>query len=303
MLKEKIETEKINEEPILKIIVGRHGPKLSAAGEKNALAAYFKDSVISGYNKMDIEDADLIHLATSPVTRAVDTANIHRDTLLERRKNVKNVVTKKKSLEVPFQPKGEVASERFSDDLDTILKMQKKLEPEIRREVEASASGLDTESKEAEIRNQIDMKVLQAMFADAENKEEEERTFITSYEELADLFARRYLGFIEHTNLLGKLQKGGDRKRSYIQIDISHSFPITAFLKKYLIFSDGKKASQLSSEEFFSRTDGIIRESGSFEMKIINNKTIEVQGEFSPGKKFAGNIDINKLEELKLYEK
>lgn len=284
------------EEMILKVIISRHGPKLSASGEKNALAEYFSKSVQAGFDKMNIKEGEgLVHISTSPVKRAVDTANIYSAKIKETNHRIKENITTKESLEVPFQPIDDAEDERFADDLDLIVEMQKEIEPNIRKEIEKEFPDLTEEEKESEIRNKIDMLVLEEMFND-EEKDIHEKKFKTSYIELADRFAKRYLGFSKHLSLL-EHQKNGIKQSSepYLQIDVSHSFPITSFLKKYLIFSDGKKAEEMSSLEFFEKTGGIVRESGSFEMDymVVNGKKIiKIKGEFEKGREFNGTINL-----------
>lgn len=297
--------EKINspesEEVILKIIIARHGPKLSAAGEKNALAEYFSDSVKDGFKDMNIEDGTgLVHVATSPVKRAIDTAQIHLGELNNTEHRNKNRFINQESLEVLFQPIQDAKDRRYAQDLDTIIMIQKKLEPEIRKKIEEEFPNFNKNDKEAEIRNRIDMIVLEKMFSDEEIQNNEDKIFKTSYTELADKFAKRYLDFAKHIGILkNKKDKSEtqDSSEPYIQIDISHSFPITSFLKKYLVFDDGVEAQKLNTQEFFRKTGGIIRESGSFNMDyVISNgkKIVRVEGEFEKGKKFSGIIDLNK---------
>ncbi len=302
------ETEK---KPILKVIISRHGPKLSAAGEKNAKAAYFDDQVRLGYEQMDIspEDEGLTRIATSPVKRAVDTADIQLGELQKGRHRTKDVIPRKESLAVPFQPESEASDKRFSDDLKVIVDMQKELEPKVRINVEQELSGASAEEREAEIRNRIDIAVLADFFED-ENRSEEDRKFNTSWEELADGFAKRYAGFARHTKILERAKSEGGRqpeKEPYIQVDVTHSFPNMAFLKKYLVFEDGQKARDLSADEFFKRTGGIIPEAGSMEMEYESGEqkaeTIKVSGEFKPGRKFEGEVDMKALSSLYSHRK
>jgi len=284
----------------LRVIVFRHGPKLSAAGEKNAKAAYFDDSVRQGFDKLDAKDGiGLARVATSSVQRAVDTANIAQEELSGTSHRTKEYIRKDEKLEVPFQPLEDAKEKKYAADLGRIVAMQKEMQPMIVEEIEKEYPDLNGEAKEAEIRNRMDMKVLSEMF-DEENDPFPARRFETTYGELADIFAKRYFGFSHHLNLLDRQKEAGGKQPAgdpYLQIDVTHSFPVMAFLKKYLVFEDGMSAEELASEEFFKKTGGIIRESGSFEIDFINSDPpkIKVAGEFYPGKKFEGLIDLEKM--------
>ncbi len=154
--KESLEDENV----VLKIILQRHGPKLDAAGEKNVKAEYFVDSVKAGFQKAEVSEGEgLVHVSTSPVSRAIDTAEIDQDELGNTQKRTKNFVTKKTALEVPFQPSGEAPGENYVHDLDLIIKLQKGLEPEIREQVNSESEGWSEEEVEAEVRNRIDTEV------------------------------------------------------------------------------------------------------------------------------------------------
>lgn len=292
------------EDIILRVIIFRHGPKLSAAGEKNAKAAYFDDSVRRGFGKLSMQEGEgLARVTTSSVKRAVDTANILQEEVGATSHQTKGYIRRDKNLEVPFQPQADAGERKFAIDLDRIVNMQKEMQPIIIEEIEKEFPDLQGEDKEAEIRNRIDMAVLSEMF-DEEGNPLSARRFETTYSELADIFAKRYLGLEKHLNFLEKRREIGEKQPSsepYMQIDVTHSFPVMAFLKKYLIFEDGDQADTMSSEEFFKRSGGIIRESGSFEMDFINSNPpkIKVAGEFESGKKFVGLIDLNKMKNAK----
>jgi hypothetical protein len=181
--------------------------------------------------------------------------------------------------------------------------MQKSIEPTVREQVESQHPNVQGEVKEAEVRNMIDMEVLSALFQD---EIAEKKTFETSYLELAEKFAARYKGFSRHLGMLQKYQEQSETERKqpedepYVQIDITHSFPVTCFLKEYLVFDDGVRAADLSAEEFFERTGGIIRESGSLEMQFFpksetgakEQSRISVRGSFGAEKSFSGTIDF-----------
>jgi hypothetical protein len=284
---------------LLRIVVQRHGPKLSAAGEKNQLAAYFAESVKSGLQDAEIGEGEgLIHINSSPVTRAMDTARIDREELSHTDHRLNKEALKKEALAVPFQPLADASDPKFARDLDRIVAMQKSIEPRVRAEIDEKNPNLPPEEREAMVRNVIDMQVLSALFND---EHVEGKTFETSYIELADKFATRYKGFLRHVGLLEKQKEAGKQpiEEPYVQIDISHSFPVTCFLKRYLVFTDGTRAQDLSPEEFFERTGGIIRESGSLEMQYRLQKDTSSQdrdahialvGSFSEGKEFSGEI-------------
>ena len=74
---EQNETQEGSEKVLLKVLLQRHGPKLSASGEKDETVLYFGVSVEQGFDDMDIKDGKgLVHISSSPVKRAVDTSNI-----------------------------------------------------------------------------------------------------------------------------------------------------------------------------------------------------------------------------------
>jgi hypothetical protein len=286
---------------LLKVFLQRHGPKLSASGEKNEMALYFGSSVEQGFEEMGInEGAGLVHVSSSPIKRALDTANIDFKKLSETGHRISERIGKQEKLVVPFQPvTGEVDEDkkRYAHDLEVIVGMQRNIEPEIRDQIEGMFPHVETEVKEAKIRNLIDMRVLSVMF----NEEEAKRQGIeTSYEELADNLAKRYGGFLRHMGLLSRSIEESQfqpHDEPYVQIDISHSFPIMSFLKKYLVFSDGSSAKDLSPQEFFDRTGGVIKESDSLELDYESagdGYVVKVKGSFVVGKNFSGQLDLGK---------
>jgi hypothetical protein len=292
-----IKKEKIPD-VILKVIIGRHGPKLSAEGEKNELASYFNEHVMDGFSKMPIDEneAGLVHVTSSSVKRAVDTANIYGSELEKTKHRVK-AGAKNNHLSAPYQPLGEAKDDGYADDLDIIMQMQSSVKAEIKKQIEEEDFDFNLIEKEAELRNRIDMYVLTQLFND-ENKEPEEKIFNKSYIDVADDFAKRILGFSKHIEFLENRRLKSEKQpkdESYMQIDVSHSFQIAAFLKKYLVFNDKTKAFEISPEEYFKRTGGIIRESGFLELDYIKTEAgkivIEVNGEFEKGKPFHGNIN------------
>ena len=306
MLKEKIINPEQAEKEILKIIITRHGPKLSAEGEKNAKAEYFDEHVKEGFKLMSIKEDEegLIHVNTSGVSRAHDTAKIITEELSGTKHRTKKEIIKK-SLNAPYQPLGETENARYAEDLKTIIEMQAEIKQETREEIERELPDLDGKTKEAELRNRIDIRVMTEIFSD-ETKDDVDRKFNVSYNETADNFAKRYFGFLRHIDLLEKMKIEGrqPKREPYIQIDVSHSFQITAFLKKYLIFDDGKEAEGMGAEDFFKKTGGTIRESGSFDMDyVVGNDgelKILVKGSFTEGQSFRGQIDMRALKKLKI---
>lgn len=288
---------------VLRVVIGRHGPKLSAEGEKNAKAAYFDEHVREGYEAMDIDvkQEGLVHIGTSDVKRAVDTAEIHSNMIADTEHRYDGVVSPRENLTVPYQPAEDAEDSRYAKDLETIMEIQRELKPIISAEVEQDMSNSGQQEKEAELRNRIDMEVMSRLFADSKKDQGEDRIFEMPVKAVADRFAKRYAGFARHTDLMTSLHKQSEAKdiqpedEPYLQIDISHSFPITAFLKEYLIFDDGVKAHDLSPKDFFERTGGIVRESGSIEMDYVESNDgglmIKVQGEFEEGHAFSGILD------------
>lgn len=277
---------------LLKVLISRHGPKMQAAGEKNVLASYFKEAVTKGFNDMGIEKgAGAVHISGSPVERSKETmAIINEAAGIERRSG------EEKTLATPFQPGAQAESREAAEDFEKLVAWQAKLEPLIRESVFKDLPQASEIEQEAEIRNRIDMEVLTAMFNEAD-KTTEERKFKTTYRDLADRFASRYARFLNHLGILDKFrQQGGTQslQTPYIQIDVSHSFPITAFLKKYLVFADGQRAEALDAKSFFEKTGGIIRESGFLRLEYCKGEPpyVEIEAEFAPGKPFKGRIEF-----------
>lgn len=287
---EKIVNLEPSEDIILKIIINRHGPKLKAAGEKDTKADYFADWVKQGFDDMNIKTGKgLVHISSSTVERAKNSAEIMKNEVVLTDHRNKNVHLKEK-LAVPYQPLGEAKDEKYAVDLETIIKMQKNLEPSVREKIEQEHPDLAPEEQEAEIRNIIDTQVLTEMFNDHQRNQEQKK-FKTSYRDMADNFASRYLKFYKYLSILENSR--ADEKQPagepYLQIDVSHSFPITSFLKKYLVFEDGQKADDLDPKTFFEKTGGVIGESESLTLDYIkkgDKKIIKVSG-----KNFTGYIN------------
>lgn len=302
--------EKKEEEVVLRVIVARHGPKASASGEKDARAAYFGEAVQKGFSEMDlVEGQGLVHVNTSPADRAVKTGEIHAEELTKTDHRQKTSVALRKSLGVPYGKESEAKDERFARDFNTIVTTQKAMEPVLRERVVKECPDLPPEQQEALIRNGIDRRILERLFAEDDPKWQTEKLFEVSYQESADIFASRYLGFLRHTEMLKNTKEDRNvqpQDEPYISVDVSHSFPAMSFLKKYLVFidesGDRRSALTMSPQEFFDRTGGVIRESQSFTMDYVlfgDRKTIRVSGEFEPGKRFEGNIDLELLRNAK----
>ncbi len=284
------------EKVIFETYLQRHGPKLSASGEKNEKAQHFSASVEKGFEEMGIQEGKgLVHISSSPIERAVDTAAIDLERVSATEHRHKNISSKQEKLEVPFQPLGEAEKEQDTKDLEIIVKLQKSLEPLIRDKVNQEHPDFSVEEKEAEVRNFIDIKVLTILF---DSEKAEQKGFHTSYEDLADKLAKRYSGFLKHTGLLASNRDLGNlqpKDESYKQIDISHSFPIMSLLKKYLVFEDGTPAKELRAEDFFERTGGVIKESQSLKLEYVKEDGkygIKVQGNFSGNKSFSGKLNF-----------
>jgi len=282
------------EKVVLRVIINRHGPKKEAAGENNFVADYFTNSVKKGFHKMGVEKGKgLAHVASSPIDRAMHSADIELNELKATEHRLKSHIIKKDCLKTPFQ----AGDEKYLEDYTTIVKMQKNLEPGVREEVESELPDLETTERESEIRNRIDTAILTQMFNEY-SEDPQDRKFQITYHELADSFAERYLGFSKHLDLLNKKKQYSDiqpLEEPYLQIDVSHSYPITAFLKKYLVFEDGNDGENMKPEIFFKRTGGVIRESGSLQMDFIiteDKPIIKLEAEFMEGRKFSGTIKL-----------
>ena len=268
---EQNETQEGSEKVLLKVLLQRHGPKLSASGEKDETALYFGASVEQGFDNMDIKDGKgLVHISSSPVKRAVDTANIELEKISASEHRHKSRIGKQEKLATPFQQSKEADDEgkkKYTHDLELIVGMQTTLEPSARKKVESEHPNFTLEEKEAEVRNLIDMQVLSVLF---NNKEAEKQGIQTSYEEMADNLGQRYGGLLKHTKLLDSMKKKSNlqpENEPYTQIDVSHSFPIMSFLKKFLVFSDGTIAKDLSPQDFFDKIGGVVKESDSLELE------------------------------------
>ena len=301
----RIENEPIPGETVLKIIVGRHGPKASAAGEKNELADYFTEHVSAGFEKMDIPDnAGVAHVATSPEGRASNTAEIINTLIDDKASRTKEDTTEDERLLVRYNPKSE--DPRYVHDTQLLIEKQKATVGEIRSEVEEElAQGeYSQEEIEAEVRSRMDSRIFAEMVED-ERLAPDERELQVPYTELADDVAGRYARYARKIGYLKRMRDSAGQQPKdvpYLQIDVSHSYPTTAFLKKYLVFDDGVQAEKLSAEEFFDRTGGMIRESGNFSIDYVVNEggevIMNVSGSFDPETPFKGTIDMNALEEI-----
>jgi hypothetical protein len=291
-------TEK--DKTILKVIITRHGPKASAAGEKDARAEYFDKSVKRGFKEMGIKSGEgLVHVSTSSQDRAVKTTKIHSEEISKTDHRTKDHEVERKSLETPYHPaQSEEEADEYTKDFNILVAMQKDLEPGIRLAVEKEHAAMSEEDQEAEIRNRIDMTVMTQLFKDVQ-ADPSERKFSKSYEDLADRFGRRYFGFAKHARQLEQAKSIGGKQpedEPYIQLDVTHSYPVMSFLKKYLVFEDGTRAEDLDPEEFFNRTGGVIRESQSIELEYIRSEDdslkVKIKGEFVPEQDFNGYIDL-----------
>jgi hypothetical protein len=294
---EVLKMENKPEDIVLKVFLQRHGPKLSAAGEKNELAPYFRASVEEGFDKMGIENGKgLVHVSGSSVKRAEDTAMIDLEKISATEHRLPNEISQEKILTTPFQPIGEAGDEKYADDLKIFLELQAAIEPAAREKVESELPNLSTEEREAEVRDLVDRGVLSVLFNEEKRKA---RGLQTSYEELADNLAKRYEGFWAHAGFLASKreeEKKQPQDEPYIQIDVSHSFTIMSFLKKYLVFEDGTAAAEMTPDDFFAKTGGVIRESGFLEMdyELEGDKyVIKVKGEFLPPNNFSGQLKFS----------
>lgn len=265
------EKKETHETPILTIHLTRHGPKLDAVGEKDALAGSFGASVTEAVEGMHIPGGEgLVHVAHSSADRAVKTAEVARAVFdqAEHRQNAGPRTEEK--LTVPFQ-KG-ASEERHAHDFNVLVGLQGELAPGIRREIMDAHPDVSKDAQETMVRNQIDMKVLSLLF---DSEHAQTLGLKTGYEELADALKDRYSGFLAHTGMLERARAEGGRQpleEPYHQVDISHSFPIMCFLKKYLVFDDGAKAVDLPAHEFFARTGGVIPESSVIELSYVKEQ-------------------------------
>ena len=277
----------------------RHGPKASASGEKDALAPTFEKSISQSFEKMGLDqETGLVHVTSSTLPRAEKTAQSIDSKLGKTAHRHGEGIRSSKGLSAHFKEAGPGVPESQSSDLKKIMEMQSRLEPPIRAAIAKDGVGLSSEEQEIEVRNRIDMEVMKEFFAD-DARPPADRHFQTSYHELATGLAKRYFAFGRRIKDLEKMRSGGQQPvdEPYLEIDVSHSFDIAAFLKKYLVFKDGRAAITMSGNDFFKQLGGMIRESGSINLNYQLNEgqvILEVDGEFEPGRKFSGIIDLNK---------
>lgn len=281
---------------VLKIFLQRHGPKLSASGEKNEVANYFESSVRDGFADMNLgEGKGLAHVTSSPVLRAQKTGEIVEQELSASNRRLGNNVATQKKLKTPFQPESDVLDQKHFRDYEKLVVLQSSLEPSIRAKIMTSHKDASIEKQEALIRNEIDTEILSILF---DSQTASAYGLETSYEEMADALAERYRGFLRHMPILSSRKEQSDlqpKEEPYVQIDISHSFPVMSFLKKYLVFDDGVKAIESTPAEFFERVGGVIPESGSLEFDFKKRDAVYdilVKGSYGGGTHFSGRINF-----------
>jgi hypothetical protein len=282
-----------NFEEVLAIKVMRHGPKETAEGEKDDLSDNFESSVLKGWERMGItEDKEgLVHLKSSHLDRALKTAAMIENELSGTSHRLQHP-------DRPIEDK-KLASVIVGNDVETLAQLQTELKSKYESEIDSEGLDLTEEERETELRNRIDTEFLTRWIKD-------DNLLEASADDLADGIAIRYAGFAQHLSMLKESRKKGEQPEdeAYLQIDVSHSFPTMLFLKKYMVFDDGQKAANMDPEEFFERTDGIISESGSFEMSygIDDSGMVEisVKGKFK-NKDFSGTLSTGAL--LELYNK
>ena len=285
---------------IFKIFLQRHGPKAKATVEQNELAPYFVSSVESSSDRMVIGKSDKkIHIATSPIDRAVNTADVDADKLSAKGHKIKNQANKVANFATPYKEPDSTMLEKYAHDSVILIDLQKNLESEARQKVEQENPDASQEEKEMMVRNIVDTELLKVVF----NAESSENFGLqASYEDMADNLAQRYKGFFKHIRMLdagGLEDSDGDKDNPYVQIDVSHAFPIMSFLKKYLVFDDGVGAEGMTADQFFDRVGGVIRESDFLEIEYVEDGGeyfINISGEFLPAKKFNGQINFDQYE-------
>lgn len=279
-----------NFEEVLTVKVMRHGPKETAEGEKDELSDNFEESVTRGWNRMGVsgDKEGLVHVKSSHLDRALKTAAIIEDKLSGTSHRLQNP-------DRPLEDK-KLASVISGRDVETLTRLQAELKSKYEAEIDSEGLDLTEEERETELRNRIDTEFLTRWIRDDDLLE-------ISTDDLADGLAIRYAGFAKHLESLKDKKHQGVQPEDepYLQIDVSHSFPTMLFLKKYLIFADGQKAANMDPEEFFKKTDGIIPESGFFEISynINDNGRVEisVKGKFKD-KDFSGTLSAEALTEL-----
>lgn len=283
------ENKEQQENVLLRVFLQRHGPKLYASGEKNETAVYFGTSVEKGYEAMNFEKGKgLVHIYSSPILRAQKTAAIGLEKVSNTEHRYKNKVLENKDLGTPFK---EDSDDKYSQDYKTLVNLQTQFELLAREKVENEQPNLNAEDKETKIKNTIDVDLLSLLF---NNQEGQKHGLQTTYEEIADNLANRYSKYLKHMGLLNSLKEKSDLQPAnepYTQIDVSHSFPIMCLLKKYLVFSSGVAAKELSAKEFFKLTGGVIKESDSIELDYVpqgDKYIVKVKGNG-----FTGELNFN----------
>ncbi len=263
-------------DPVLEVQLMRHGPKASAAGEKNKLAENFVAAVQGAVERegIDVAPDQPTHLSASPIQRAVDTRDVVAGSLHEKTGRTFQARRTNPALATPLAPDHPV--ERTRHDFAVLIQIQKVLEPLVRQRLEGMEFA-DEEAREAAVREGLDREILTHIFAgdasayitelNREHGTQIPTDFSLTAEDLATPLARRLNGFRRHLGDLSyfrTMRKKGS-STPYVQIDISHSYPTMAFLRQHLVFREGshlRLAANLSAEEFFERVGGVVPETG-----------------------------------------
>lgn len=256
---------------ILDLILMRHGPKATASGEKNELADDFNTAVDKASQKIAPQtEGRLTHINTSPIPRAVNTAERVNKKMQETGEEVwlGNTINE---LNTPLELK--------SADLAILLQIQSTIEPK-KRDLAAKESS-DPKEIEQITREKIDREVLSQIFngmmeayiddLNLWNGLEIDNNFTTSTQDLAAGIEKRISDLQRHLGLL----KGGqfsDGKAPYLNVEISHSFPIMAYLRKNLVFLKNDElieAKEMEVEDFWAETGGVIVETGQIGFRFL----------------------------------
>lgn len=265
-------------EMILDMTLMRHGPKMSAAGEKNVRADDFVTAVEKGVDDADISvgSADILHIRASTVDRAKGTGAVV-DTKL-RGEAAGKVKSGRDSewLVPPHRPDNE--SEAMRNDFAILVNMQKTLEPIIRKQL-VEEGVTDPADQEAQLRERLDRTILGAIFSgtvadfiqdmNARYGTAIADDFTTTTDTLSFGLEHYFSSLIRHLPALERTKAKRTTESNttpYQQVTVSHSYPIMGYLRKHLVLEHDNtlvRASDLSPSEFFEKVGGVIPESGN----------------------------------------
>jgi|GEM_PF-6388677 len=262
----------------LKLVLFRHGPKKEAAGEKDELAEYFNQDVEEGLSDLDLNEADYVHISSSPADRAINTQELAEAKFVDKgkAKSINNQLGTFESL-----------SPELKAELDILVQYQQKLEERFRADNQGTNENKDSQ---ADLKNKIDSVILANMFDGTLDKLGKELNLNDKLNLTTDDFAHNLEeythGFLKHLNLL----KSVDKKPA--SLNITHSYPIMSFLKNNLKFITDNKielASNMKGEDFLNKVGGCVKEAQGITLEYIQKEDKKIIKVSNPD--FTGYID------------